>query len=414
MFLKKRIFVITFFLFFCFNQCSMIVYANENFNIESNNAIVMDIETGEILYEKKSFEKVQMASTTKIMTALLLSENRNKDDLIKVTPNAIIQPSSSVIKDVAFNLKTGDYLKADDVMKGLLMASGNDMAVMIAEDISSDQETFSYLMDKKAFEIGMRNSDFYTPSGLDTDDVLNGEKHYSTAFDMALLGIAAYNDEWVKENMGTKNATIVSNSGYSFQIENSNKNLNKNNCVGGKTGYTTKAQRCLVAFYEKDNKSLVGVVLGGKNPSYFSDMDKIMKYAFNIEPTILKRNGDVIDKSNFTYKKYDIASKLIDRDFDIVLREDIYIYDNEFNNKNIKYKVSKNKVSIWNFKPDSSVGTLEVIEPNSSREYNLYMDEDTIQTIQSAKIKCVSLFYVVVIGSVCMCFYNVINKKNKK
>lgn len=411
MFLRKKIFA-TVFLFLLFINCSSVMaYTNESVVIDAKNAIVMDIETGEVLYEKKSNEKVQIASTTKILTALLLAENREKTDLIRVTRNAMAQPSSSIYKDVAVKLTTNDYLSADNVMKGLLMASGNDMAVMIAEDIANNQTSFSDMMDKKALEIGMKNSDFYTPSGLDTNDVLNGENHYSTAFDMALLGIEAYNNSWVKENMGIKRATIRTNEGYNFTIENTNKNLNKNGCIGGKTGYTTKAKRCLVAFYERDNRVLVGVVLGGQTSSYFNDMEKIINFAFSLEPSLINKENDIIDKTSFLYKKYDFVSSMLNRDFPMVLKDNIYIYDNEFNRKNIEYNIHKDNFSIWNINDDHKVGFLEVKEPNRINQYTLYLDSESIEYISSCKSKVMLCAYVIAIGLISIIIFKFIKKR---
>lgn len=401
---KKKVAVFNILCIFLLNTFVTKTYANENISIRAKNAIVMDIETGEVLYEKKSKEKVQIASTTKIMTALILAENRFKTDLIKFSENAMKQPSTSVYKDAAFNLTKDDYLTADSVMKGLLMASGNDMAILIAENIAGDEVSFSYLMDKKALEIGMTDSDFWTASGLDTDNILNGENHYSTAYDMALLGITAYNNPWVRENMCIKRATIGTSNGYFFSIENSNKNLGKNNCIGGKTGYTTKAQRCLVAFYQKNNKNLVGVVLGGGNPSYFDDMNKIIDYASNIKPKASKKKDDIIGSNSFSYKKYDIVSRLFDIEFPMVLREDVYVYDNEFNKKNTEYNVYKNNFSIWNIKDDSIVGTLEIREPNKISTYELYLGDETVEYINLCKSKMLRFFYILIISTVSFIF----------
>lgn len=413
MFFKKKLIVFVALFSVCFNCSTVAAYESESINIGAKSAIVMDINTGEVLYEKDSKDKTQIASTTKIMTALILAENRLKTDLIRFTENAMSQPSSSLYKDVAFDLTTDDYLTADNAMKGLLMASGNDMAVIIAEDIAGTEESFSKIMDKKAIEIGMKDSDFYTASGLDTDDVLKGENHYSTAYDMALLGIAAYNNSWVKENMGVKSATIGTNDGYMFSIENSNKNLGKNNCVGGKTGYTTKAQRCLVAFYENDERSLVGVVLGGGNPSYFEDMNNIMEYSLNVKPTLFKENNAIIGTNSFSYKKYDVFSKLFNVEFPMVLRENTYIYDNEFNKKNTTYNVHKNNVSIWDLDKESIVGVLEIEEPNRINKYNLYLDGETIEYITLCKSRVLKLAYIGIIVIACCVYFIFIKKTNE-
>ena len=264
----------------------------EGMDLSSQRAIVMDVDTGEVIFSLNSEEKVQMASTTKLMTGLLLAENRKKEDLITFTELAMEQPSTSIYKDLWLPLQVGDKFTAEDVMKGLLLRSGNDMAYMIAQDIADDPVEFSKLMDERAAEIGMKNTDFYTPTGLDMEEVLNGENHYSTAYDMALLTIEALKNPWVKEVVGTKKTDIGSVGGARYEIINSNANLGIDGNIGGKTGFTSKAGRCLTSIYEVDGRTLVGVVLGGESPDFFQDMDKIIKYGVAKEKETVYSSGD--------------------------------------------------------------------------------------------------------------------------
>lgn len=391
---------------------SKVVYASENneLNLTSKSAIVMDVETGEVLYEYNSGEKTQIASTTKLMTALLLAENREKNDILNFTENAMKQPSTSVYKDIAWQLNPTDKFLASDVMNGLMLKSGNDMAMIIAENIAGDENSFSELMDKKATELGMLDTDFYTVSGLDTDDVLNGENHFSTAYDMALLGIAAYKNEWVRESMSLKNVTMSTIDGYEFELENSNKNLGIDGCVGGKTGYTTKAQRCLVAMYEREDRTLVGVVLGGSNPGYFNDMKKIIDYSFSLKPTTKINKNNIIYEEKINFKPYIFVGSEKTVLMPIFLKENVDVYMNDFNDKNTEYKIVMNDISLWRLKEETIVGELIVKEKNSLRNYNLYTSLTTKDLIKMNVIEYVTIISVI-IATLVFCFIGFRNKR---
>ena len=371
--------VVLFCVIACVCVASSVVRANENNDIRltSKSAIVMDASTGEVIYEYNSHEKLQIASTTKLMTALLLAENMKEDDVLKFSDNAMKQPSTSVYKDIANSLDANDAFKASDVMDGLLLKSGNDMAIVIAENIAGDEKKFSDLMDKKARELGMNDTDFYTASGLDMDYVLDGNNHYSTAYDMALLGIAAYENEWVRESMSKNNSVFSTIDGDEFQIENSNKNLGTNGCVGGKTGYTTKAQRCLVGVYEREGRVLVGVVLGGSNPGYFEDMDKIMNFAYQSNPKIIISQNDIFYKKQLELKRYILFGKNINVELPLYIKEDLTMYDNAYNLENTEYNVEIKDMSILSISSKNPIGKLTIKESNSIKEFDLYTNVDT-------------------------------------
>ena len=393
---------------------SKVVYASENneLNLTSKSAIVMDVETGEVLYEYNSGEKTQMASTTKLMTALLLAENRNKNDILNFTEKAMMQPSTSVYKDIAWQLNPTDKFLASDVMNGLMLKSGNDMAMVIAENIAGDENSFSELMDKKAIELGMLDSDFYTVSGLDTDDVLNGENHFSTAYDMALLGVAAYNNEWIRESMSLKNTTMSTIDGYEFELENSNKNLGIDGCVGGKTGYTTKAQRCLVAMYEREDRTLVGVVLGGSNPGYFNDMKKIIDYSFSLKPTTKINKNNIIYEEKMNFKPYIFVGSEKTVLMPIFLKENVDTYINDFNDKNTEYNIVMNDISLWKLDKETKVGEFIVKEKNSLKKYDLYTTLTTKELIKMNLIEYMVIVFVI-IAALIFCFIRFRKKENK-
>lgn len=362
----------------------------------------MDVETGEVVYSYNESEKRQIASTTKLMTALLLSEYKDKDNLISFTKSAMSEPSTSVYKDVAPYLKEGDLLSAESVMNGLLLKSGNDMATIIAEDIAGSKVEFSYLMDAKAKEIGMEDSDFYTPSGLDTDSVLNGEQHYSTAYDMALLGIASYKDEWVRESMSLKSFGMKTEDGYSFVVENTNKNLGLNGCIGGKTGFTTKAGRCLVAIYNRDNRVLVGVVLGGTTEGFFDDMNKIMDFAYKEEKNILYKKNDKVYEKQYLFKPFVWFGKEKEYIIPMYINEDISLYDSTFNKNNVSIEVKYNDISLWNLNDDTVVGELVLRCKNVVKKFDLHTNLSTMDFVKDSMKTYMITGIIVMIAVFCV------------
>ena len=272
-----------------------------NMEITADKAITIDIQTNEIIYAKNADEKAQPASTTKLMTAALLSLNKNSSDMLSITNTALNQPSSSIYKDYSLNLSSGDLISADNVMKGLLLHSGNDMATIIAEAISGNVDNFANLMNEKAIELNMHNTHFSTPSGLDTEEALNGKEHYTTAYDLSLLGKYAFSNPWVLNAASTTTANLDINDENSITLTNGNKNLNKNGCLAGKTGFTTKAGRCLVALYERNGRQILGVILGSTSDDYFNDMEKIIDYSYEVKPSILYKNGETVDTEDLEF-----------------------------------------------------------------------------------------------------------------
>lgn len=401
-------------------SCSSNVYANikeENvLNLTAKSAIVMDVETGEVVFSYNESQKSQMASTTKLMTALLLAEHRNKDDLIKFTKLAMSEPSTSVYKDIAPYLQENDLLSAESVMNGLLLKSGNDMATIIAEEITGGKLDFSYLMDKKAKELGMNDSDFYTPSGLDADDVLHGENHYSTAYDMALLGRASYNDEWVRKAMSLKRYEMQTENGYNFIVENTNKNLGLNGCIGGKTGFTTKAGRCLVAIYNRDDRVLVGVVLGGTQDGFFDDMNKIMDTAYKEEKSCVYSKQEVVDTKEYAFKPLIWFGKDKKYDIPMYIHENIALYDNTFNKNNVSIEIKHKDISLWELDDNTVVGELVLKCKNDVITYDLYTNVSTMDFVKdsmSTYIVTGVIIAIVIMLVIVLCIKGLRSKNNE-
>ena len=214
--------------------------------LESKNAIIMDNSTNRILYEKKSDEQVAMASTTKIMTFLVVAENCDIDQ--KTT----VSQQSAAIGGSSMHLKKGEVITIEALLYGLLLNSGNDAAGALAEHVSGSIEDFAALMNEKARIIGAYNSHFTSPHGLDDDN------HFTTCYDLALITKAAVQNPLFIKIISTKQITISNHT-----LTNTNPLLGQySQVVGGKTGYTSKAGRCLVLYVKTDNVSAIIVLLG--------------------------------------------------------------------------------------------------------------------------------------------------------
>ena len=229
----------------------------------------MDVDSGRVLYEQNADAKMLIASTTKILTALVAIREGDLNDVVTVSREAAYTEGSSMY------LKVGEKLTLETLLYGLLLCSGNDAAVAIAEHISGSQEDFAKLMNATAREIGMEHSSFANPNGLDHED------HYSTARDMARLACAAVENETLVRMASTRSVTIGGRT-----MTNHNKLLNQiEGCIGLKTGYTMAAGRTLVSCVERNGQRLVAVTLQDGND--WADHAALYDYGFSTYPAKL-------------------------------------------------------------------------------------------------------------------------------
>ena len=238
--------------------------------INSRAYAVIDRKSNTILLGKNENQKKKMASTTKIMTALVVIENCNLSDIVEVSKKAASTGGSRL------GLKTGDKITVYDLLYGLMMRSGNDAAVSLAEHVAGSISGFAELMNQKALELGLSSTHFVTPHGLDEDE------HYTTAYELAILANHAMNNEIFAKIVGTKNYTITIN-GYPKVLTNTNELLGVLNGVYGiKTGFTNGANRCLVTCCKRGDMDIICVVLGADTKKYrTTDSIKLIEYAFN-------------------------------------------------------------------------------------------------------------------------------------
>ena len=238
-------------------------------SINSRSCIVFDRNSHMTLYGKNENKKVKMASTTKIMTSIIIIENCNLSETIEISKKAAGTGGSRL------GLKTGDKITINDLLYGLMLCSGNDAAVALAEYAGGDIQGFADMMNKKAIELGLINTHFESPHGLDSDG------HYTTAYELALLSDYALKNETFSKIVGTKNYTVSIN-GYFKNLSNTNELLGYLNGVYGvKTGFTNGANRCLVTACKRGDMDIICVVLGADTKKFRTqDSIKLIEFAF--------------------------------------------------------------------------------------------------------------------------------------
>lgn len=216
---------------------------------DARSAVLIEAESGQKLLSRNDSERLPMASTTKTMTALVVLEHCAPDEVLTVPDEAVGVEGSSLY------LAYGERLTVRDLLYGLMLRSGNDCAVALAIHVGGSVEGFAELMNERAEKLGLINTHFVTPNGL------HDEEHYTTAFELALIGAEALKNPVFREIVSTKYYTIKSNI-RDISIKNKNTMLwDYSGCIGVKTGYTSQAGRCLLFAAERDGLTLVGCVL---------------------------------------------------------------------------------------------------------------------------------------------------------
>lgn len=243
----------------------------ESVLISSPSAIVMEVSSGRILFEKNISEKRKIASTTKLMTAMVVL------DMCDISKTTVISAKAAGVGGSQVGIKAGEEITVEVLLYGLMLESGNDCAVALAECVGGTVDKFVELMNEKAKAIGAYNTNYTNPHGLDT------EGNYCTAYDLALIAKETLKYPKLQEIMGTKETQMIFGKSSKY-LANTNRLLHTYEyCTGGKTGFTNGANMCLVTFGKKDNMQIITVVLGAESSNErFSDGKSLMEYAFNM------------------------------------------------------------------------------------------------------------------------------------
>lgn len=230
-------------------------------------ALVMDAKTGAILYEKSSSKKTAVASTQKLLTALLVLENGSLDKEITITKSDVY------VTPTIIGVKPGQKYTRQELVEALLIRSGNDIARALARDHSGSVEEFARSMTNRALTLGMSQSQFKNPHGL----TQNGQ--YSTAHDMGILARECLKHNFIKQCISTKTKPFYFNDGSKRTLKNTNKLLTRfDGCTGMKTGYTRASGNCLVSCAYRGEKEVISVVLGSNGSSIWNDSSALLNW----------------------------------------------------------------------------------------------------------------------------------------
>ena len=318
----------------------------------ATSAIMLEASTGEIIFQKNVNEKRPPASMTKMMSMLLIMENIEKGNLTfeeEVTASAY---ASSMGGSQIF-LKAGEKMKVEDLLKGIAIGSGNDATVAMAERIAGTEEAFVKLMNDRAKELGLNNTNFKNSTGLDA------ENHYSTAYDMSVIARELVKHKKILEFTGTYEDYLRKDSASPFWLVNTNRLVRFYQGVDGlKTGYTKEAGYCLTSTAEKDNMRLITVVMN--------------------EPSTQIRNGETSSMLDYGFNMYSV-NKILDTDtslqkskvelgndleVEIVPTEEVKILNNKNSDeRNVTYELELNTIKAPVKKGDI-VGKIKVYEDN--------------------------------------------------
>jgi len=341
------------------------VYAEEELAKNAKSAILMETSTGTILYEKNKDDKVAVASLTKMMAQIIILEEIEKGTLtweeeIKVSPNAAGYGGTQIY------LQPGEIMTVRDLMKGISMASANDATVALAERIAGSEEAFVKMMNEKSKELGLKNTNFVNPTGLDENN------HYSSAYDMGLIAIELLKHEQILEFSSVYEDYLRVDTPNKFWLVNTNKLVRFYDGADGlKTGFTDNAKYTMAVTAKRNDMRLLAVVLGEEvSKTRNKETTELLDYGFNLyKVSLIKEKGTVVKTV-----KLDKGSK---NSVDIILKEDITV----LSKKSDKEKTYNEKIIIDNIElplsKNQEVAKLELYDGNNKiGTYTLVIKED--------------------------------------
>ena len=336
------------------------------FASDAKSAILIEYSTGKVLYEKNSNERLAPASMTKIMTMLLLMEKIEEgkisfDSVVNISSNAASMGGSQMF------LEENSSVKVSELLKGISIASANDAAVAIAESIGGSVENFVQMMNDKAKELGLNNTSFKNPHGLDTID------HYSSAYDMAIMAKELIKHKEILKYTSTYEDYFNKSDGSRTWLVNTNKLVRFYKGVDGlKTGYTKNAGYCLTSTAMKNNIRFITVLMGvSSSDERNKETTELLNYAFNNY-----KLNNILSSSNDIGEIY-IEKGTKDK-VKMKVREDINeVVDINDSIKKYSFKVNKDKI-VAPIKKNTKVGNIEIIDEDNNvvRDADLIIDED--------------------------------------
>ena len=354
--------VLTIFIFcFCINVKA------EDLSLASNakSAILLEASTGEVIFEKNSHEKLHPASMTKMMSMLLILENIEKgvinwDDIVTVSSNASSMGGSQIL------LETNEQMSVSDLFKGIAVASGNDAVVAMAEKIAGTEEEFVNMMNKRANELGLTDTNFKNCHGLDDAN------HYSSASDMAKIAMELVKHEKLFEYTSIYEDYLREGTDRKFWLVNTNKLVRFYSGADGlKTGYTGEAGFCLTATAKRNGMRIIAVVMGEPDSkTRTSDVSSMLDYAFaQYETETFLSTESILDTININKGKKEYVN--------IVPKENVTILNKKTDNKkNATYNLEMYDMKLP-LKKGDTVGKLSVyVDDNLYRDIDVTVSED--------------------------------------
>ena len=309
----KKIFIIFIICLFLF---PLNIYAEENLLSNAKSGMLIEATTGEILYEKNKDDRVAVASMTKMVAQIIILENIENgtltwDEKITVSKNASDMGGSQIW------LQTGEQMTVRDLMKGITMASANDATVALAERIAGTESAFVEQMNNKVKELGLKNTNFVNPTGLDEDN------HYSSAYDMAIIAQELLHHEEILEFSSVYEDYIRQDTSNKFWVVNTNKLIRFYNGADGlKTGFTDNAGYCMAVTAKRDGMRLIAITLGESSGSVRNqETSDLLDYGFNLyKVDTVKSKGDIIGELNIEKGNKDKINLTVEEDI-VVLKK---------------------------------------------------------------------------------------------
>ncbi|MBE0068139.1 D-alanyl-D-alanine carboxypeptidase family protein [Thermoanaerobacterium thermosaccharolyticum] len=326
-----------------------IAYA-DNFDLKSKSAILMDASTGKVLYEKNSHEELPPASVTKVMTMLLVMEALDSGK-IKTTDKVVTSEHAFDMGGTQIYLEVGEEMTVDDLLKSVAMNSANDASVALAEYISGSEEKFVEEMNKRAKELGAKNTNFKNASGLPEKD------HYTSVYDIALISRELVKHKGIFKYLTDK---IDSVRNGKFSLANTNKLLWRYQGADGiKTGSTSEALYCLSATAKRGDTRFIAVIFGAPDSNTrFKEASKLLDYGFaNFETKKVVEAGKIYGTVKVLKGEQDYINA--------VANSDEYILLKKGEAKNIKQEIIINKYVEAPIKVGAKIGTIKIYDGNN-------------------------------------------------
>ncbi len=327
-----------------------VTFAEDDPTPNAGSSILMEVSTKTILYEKNKDSQVAVASLTKMMAQILILEaiesgNLTWDEQVKASSNAAGYGGTQIY------LQPGEMMSVRDLMKGITMASANDATVVLAERIAGSEEAFVKMMNEKAKKLGLKNTNFMNPTGLDEDN------HYSSAYDMALIAIELLKHDEILEFSSVYEDYLRTDTPNKFWLVNTNKLVRFYDGTDGlKTGFTDNAGYTMAVTAKRNDMRLIAIVLGeAVSKVRNQETTSLLDYGFNLyKVQVIKKQGDVIktvDLNKATKNKVDV---ILDRDITVLSKKS----DTE---KSYTEKVNINEVKLP-LKENQIVGNIEIYD----------------------------------------------------